>query len=156
MIDDHSVVIIRCLGDRPGVRWLDGRTADRTVGLAPVVGVEPFSGTKWRVLRLEGLNNVYSFICLGEFQNPHGLFLCVETAGQSHPIFLKDTTEPGLDFQERAWQLREIQDEGHYLSCYINSYAGVGNLDGRTLDGSVGITNANPSGTHWAIVQIGL
>ncbi|WP_414582282.1 hypothetical protein [Scytonema sp. PCC 10023] len=35
-------------GNINGPRWLDGRTADGTVGLAPTKD-EPFTGTKWRV-----------------------------------------------------------------------------------------------------------
>jgi hypothetical protein len=35
-----------CLGDLPGNRFLDGRTRDGTVGLAPSTD-PPFSGTRW-------------------------------------------------------------------------------------------------------------
>ncbi|MCC5642551.1 hypothetical protein LC607_06210 [Nostoc sp. CHAB 5824] len=37
-----------CLGNIPGPKFLDGRTADGTVGLAPDTG-ENFSGTRWRL-----------------------------------------------------------------------------------------------------------
>jgi hypothetical protein len=48
---DH--VSLRCLGNIPGPRYLDGRTANGTVGLAPNMSPE-FTGTRWRVLRVGG------------------------------------------------------------------------------------------------------
>jgi hypothetical protein len=44
----YSRWAFKCLGDIPGNRWLDGRTADSTVGLAPH-GRPPFTGTRWEV-----------------------------------------------------------------------------------------------------------
>jgi hypothetical protein len=43
-------IALRCLGDRPGPRYLDGRTHDGTVGLAPTTNA-PFTGTRWEVQR---------------------------------------------------------------------------------------------------------
>ncbi len=45
---DPDVVALECLGDIPGNRWLDGRTQDATVGLAPHTG-NSYSGTVWRI-----------------------------------------------------------------------------------------------------------
>jgi hypothetical protein len=45
-----DIVALECLGDIPGNRFLDGRTADGTVGLAPNRNIPLFSGTRWRVL----------------------------------------------------------------------------------------------------------
>jgi hypothetical protein len=45
-----DIVALECLGDIPGNRFLDGRTANGTVGLAPNRNIPPFSGTRWRVL----------------------------------------------------------------------------------------------------------
>lgn len=44
-----NYVSLRCLGDIPGrARYLDGRTANETVGLAPTTE-PPFTGTRWEV-----------------------------------------------------------------------------------------------------------
>jgi hypothetical protein len=40
---------LKCLGDIDGPRFLDGRTQDGTVGLAPTTK-EPFTGTRWNVI----------------------------------------------------------------------------------------------------------
>jgi hypothetical protein len=43
--------VLKCLGDIPGLTFLDGRTLDGTVGLAP--GTDPpFTGTHWEVVDL--------------------------------------------------------------------------------------------------------
>jgi hypothetical protein len=50
VIDDGpGRVMRRCLGLIDGPRFLDGRTADGTVGLAPSTD-PPFSGTHWQVV----------------------------------------------------------------------------------------------------------
>src|SRR5260370_10663036 len=46
VLRDGSKFLLESLGTIPGSRWLDGRTAAGTVGLAPRFG-EPFSGTVW-------------------------------------------------------------------------------------------------------------
>ena len=64
-------VSLRCLGNIPGpLRYLDGRTANGTVGLAPNL-TPKFTGTKWRVVRAgEG---VVALKCLGEIEDPRWL-----------------------------------------------------------------------------------
>ncbi len=45
----HSdYITLECLGDKPGPRYLDGRTHNGTVGLAPHTN-PPYTGTRWRV-----------------------------------------------------------------------------------------------------------
>jgi hypothetical protein len=41
---DHQVYYLKCLGILPGNTWLDGRTGDGVVGLAPLT-TWPFTGT---------------------------------------------------------------------------------------------------------------
>ena len=41
-----DIVALKCLGNLAGPRWLDGRTANGTVGLAPSTN-PPYSGTRW-------------------------------------------------------------------------------------------------------------
>jgi hypothetical protein len=43
-----DIVSLICLGSVPGARYLDGRTADGTVGLAPNADV-PFTGARWQM-----------------------------------------------------------------------------------------------------------
>ena len=43
----NGVFAFECLGDIPGPRWLDGRTADATVGIMDSTG---YSGTRWQVI----------------------------------------------------------------------------------------------------------
>ena len=68
-----DLVILECLGDHAtidGNRYLDGRTADGTVGLAPKTG-RRFTGTMWKVHdRGEGKIQLE---CLGEVEGPRWL-----------------------------------------------------------------------------------
>ena len=47
-------VALKCLGNINGPRWLDGRTGNGTVGLAPRTD-PPFTGTKWEVQGYPGI-----------------------------------------------------------------------------------------------------
>ncbi|MGH7391411.1 MAG: hypothetical protein ACREM3_18415 [Candidatus Rokuibacteriota bacterium] len=49
-LDDHdpNIVGLKCLGEAKGSRWLDGRTVEAKVGLAPTTD-PPFTGTRWEV-----------------------------------------------------------------------------------------------------------
>jgi hypothetical protein len=53
-MDDSNpnIVALKCLGDIEGPRWLDGRTANGTVGLASTTE-PPFTGTKWEVVPID-------------------------------------------------------------------------------------------------------
>ena len=64
---------MKCLGDIEGPRWLDGRTADGTVGLAPNTN-RPFTGTRWQVIQV-GYNspNIVVLKCLGDIEGPRWL-----------------------------------------------------------------------------------
>jgi hypothetical protein len=53
---------IKCLGAGGGTVWLDGRTGDGSVGLAPKGGPS-FSGTRWKPFRIK--DNIWVFQCLG-------------------------------------------------------------------------------------------
>jgi len=60
-------VSLRCLGNIPGPRYLDGRTANGTVGLAPNLSPK-FTGTEWRVVRAG--DGVVELKCLGDIEGP--------------------------------------------------------------------------------------
>jgi hypothetical protein len=72
-IGDH--ITLECLGHIPGNRFLDGRTANGTVGLAPNTG-GGFTGTRWRVG--DGGGGAATFECLGHI--PGNRFLDGRTA----------------------------------------------------------------------------
>jgi hypothetical protein len=55
---------LESLGDKPGPRWLDGRTQDGTVGLAPNTE-PPYTGTLWTVSVVSDYRNYYAFYCEG-------------------------------------------------------------------------------------------
>jgi hypothetical protein len=58
----NDEIHLRCLGTTPGNRWLDGRTADGGVGLAPTTG-GVFTGTFWQASLVTG--NDITLKCLG-------------------------------------------------------------------------------------------
>ena len=67
-------VILQCLGDvhNPNHVFLDGRTGDGTVGLAPSTNA-PFSGTVWEQQEISP--GVFTLKCLGQIHNPDHVFL---------------------------------------------------------------------------------
>lgn len=44
-----SIVRLMCMGDIDGPRYLDGKTANGTVGLAPKADDPMFTGTVWYI-----------------------------------------------------------------------------------------------------------
>ena len=55
---------LKCLGDQPGNRWLDGVTAESRVQLAPTTtGV--FTGTYWQAVPVSGAADQITLKCLG-------------------------------------------------------------------------------------------
>ena len=65
-----SVVSLRCLGNIEGPRWLDGRTGNATVGLAPNTN-PPYSGTRWQIADAGG--GAVALRCLGNIEGPRWL-----------------------------------------------------------------------------------
>jgi hypothetical protein len=65
-----SLVALKCLGQLDGPRFLDGRTHDGTVGLAPSTDA-PFSGTRWQVI--DNGQGVVFLKCLGDLDGPRFL-----------------------------------------------------------------------------------
>ena len=85
------IVTIQCLGDAPGSKFLDGRTGDGTVGLAPDDGG---SGTRWR---LPG-NGVLE--CLGDVPGPK--FLDGRTGSGTVGL------APDNGFSGTRWQMSDL------------------------------------------------
>jgi hypothetical protein len=93
-------VALKCLGDIEGPRWLDGRTADGTVLLAPNTN-EPFTGTRWQVLQV-GNPNIVVLKCLGDIKGPR--WLDGRTADGT--VGVSTTTEP--PFTGTKWEVVPI------------------------------------------------
>ncbi len=73
-------IFLQCLGDIEGSRFLDGRTQNGTVGLAPNTAA-PFTGTRWQVI--DAASDEVELVCLG-----------ASTAG-SNVRFLNGNVGPG-------------------------------------------------------------
>jgi ribosomal protein L31 len=65
LLSPGNVVKLRCLGNIEGPRFLDGHTADGTVGLAPNTH-PPYTGTRWQVM--DGGQGAIALRCLGDIE----------------------------------------------------------------------------------------
>ena len=143
-------VSIRCLGNIPGPRYLDGRTANGTVGLVPSVSPE-FTGTRWRVVRVA--DGVVELKCLGDIEGPR--WLDGRTADGTVGL-APNTNRP---FTGTRWQVLRVSYNNPNivaLKC-LGDIEGPRWLDGRTADGTVGVapTIEPPfTGTKWEVIPI--
>jgi hypothetical protein len=141
-----ELVALQCLGDLPGSRFLDGRTGDGTVGLAPTTAA-PFSGTLWEMSDRGG---GVILKCLGNVEGAR--FLDGRTADGT--VGLAKTTDP--PFTGTRWERVDLEPDVIALRC-LGEIEGPEHrrfLDGRTADGTVGLApSADPpfSGTRWRI-----
>ena len=142
-----NIVSFRCLGDIPGPRYLDGRTANGTVGLAPNLGSH-FTGTKWLVVRAG--DGVVALKCLGNIEGPR--WLDGRTADGTTGL-APNTNKP---FTGTRWQVVHVDNNNPdivELKC-LGDIEGPTWLDGRTADGSVGLapmTRPPFTGTKWEV-----
>jgi hypothetical protein len=145
---DH--VSLRCLGNIPGPRYLDGRTANGTVGLAPNMSPE-FNGTRWRVVRAG--DGVIELRCLGDIDGPR--WLDGRTADGTVGL-APNTNRP---FTGTRWQVIQVAYNNPNiveLRC-LGDIEGPRWLNGKTGDGSVGVapTTEPPfTGTKWEVIPI--
>jgi len=166
-INHNDIITLKCLGDMPGPRYLDGRTANGTVGLAPNTN-PPFTGTKWRV----------------EYVNPSAgpdqdwvynhIFLRCEGTGPGDARYLDGRTQdatvglaPHVDkqFTGTRWHLYSVKVEPANGNAYWYDVLhcqgrepGPRYLDGRTQDGTVGLApevGKGYTGTHWETAVVG-
>ena len=76
MLDSKGIsqgVAFKCMRPIEGPRWLDGRTKDGSVGLAPGTGGQ-FTGTRWVINPLdEGNHSIVGLKCLGTIEGPRWL-----------------------------------------------------------------------------------
>jgi hypothetical protein len=140
-------VSLRCLGDKPGPRYLDGRTRDGTVGLAPDLSPK-HTGTKWKVFRAgEG---IVALKCLGVIEGPR--WLDGRTAEGTIGL-APSTKEP---FTGTRWKVVPLDNRNPdivALQC-LGAVDGPRWLDGRTGNGTVGLApskDAPFTGTRWEV-----
>jgi hypothetical protein len=98
-----DTVSLICLGTIPGARFLDGRTGNGTVGLAPNNDV-PFTGARWQVV--DGGGGSFVLRCLGNIEGPR--FLDGRTGDGS--AGLAPSTDP--PFSGTHWGVFRIESAG--------------------------------------------
>jgi hypothetical protein len=102
---DPEVFIFECGGAGPS-RFLDGRTRECNVGLAPHTN-EPFSGTRWKVIDLPAAGTHVKLQCQGNLNNqkrngcPFG-FLDGRTGVNDGGVGLRPMN---TDFSGTNWEL---------------------------------------------------
>ncbi len=139
-------VALRCLGNVEGPRFLDGRTGNGSVGLAPQTGGH-FTGTHWTVIDDGGANLILK--CMGDVNGPR--FLDGRTGNDS--VGLAPDFEG--NFTGAHWQAIDDGPNRVVLKC-LGNIEGPRFLDGRTGNGTVGLAPATINqftGTHWELVD---
>jgi hypothetical protein len=71
ILSNGREVALECLGDKPGRRYLGGRTQDATVGLVDRIRIKTYSGAKWRVYRNQ--DGTVGLLCRGVLDGPRWL-----------------------------------------------------------------------------------
>jgi hypothetical protein len=148
---DSAVITLRCLGTIEGSRFLDGRTADGTVGLAPTTDQTRFSGTRWQVRKSD---DVITLRCMGDIGPPFGgpRFLDGRTADGTVGLAAETT---GV-FTGTRWDIQEVEPNVVTLKC-LGAIEGPKFLDGRTAEGTVGLAPATTggfTGTRWQLTVV--
>jgi hypothetical protein len=137
-------VLLESLGTIPGSRWLDGRTVQHTVGLAPSFGA-PFTGTLWELTKVG--DHVFLLKTLGDLEG----FRWLDGQTSDGTVALAPSTDP--PFSGTRWEFFEVAPGEYTLRC-LGVIEGRRWLDARTADGTVGLapTTADPfSGTRWRV-----
>jgi len=150
-----SIVFLLCLGTikNENFLWLDGRTQDGTVGLAPSASGgfyetgEGYTGTRWQVVTLDpNVPDVVSLECLGAIEGPRWL----DGRTQDGTVGLAPSVE---GYSGTRWQMIAAdRSYSTYLFKCLEAIEGPRWLDGRTQDGTVGLAPSveGYSGTRWA------
>jgi hypothetical protein len=103
-----DLVILECLSEKEGNRYLDGRTGDGTVGLASKTGGE-FTGTRWKVIKLE--KGELGFECQGDVDGNRWL------DGRTGDGTVGPAPKTGGDFTGTKWKLHDRGDGTVQLEC---------------------------------------
>jgi len=103
-IGSVHIMAFECLGDldNPHFRFLDGRTAHASAGLAPSTD-DSFTGTRWEVTTIA--DGIVTLKCLGAFEPPdHRRFLDGRTLDGTAELASR-TAPP---FSGTRWVLTEL------------------------------------------------
>ena len=140
-------VSFRCLGNVNGPRFLDGRTENGSVGLAPDLG-KRFSGTKWHVFNGGGGHIVLK--CMGSIEGNRWL----DGRTQNGSVGLAPSSN--RPFTGTRWQVVPLDANNPDivgLKC-LGEIPGPVWLDGRTGNGSFGLAKTTDppfTGTKWEV-----
>jgi len=147
-IQHNAVYQFRCLGHLPGNPWLNGRTVERTVDLAPNTQ-PPYSGTRWRAVKqMEG---VFAFYCLGDVDTPNRW---LDGNTQDATVSLAPDTDQA--HTGTHWQLCHVRDTVYICRC-LGDIEGRRLLDGRTAESKVALTPRTGTaitGIQWELTKV--
>lgn len=132
VLDHGHFVSLRCLSrERGQARFLDGRTGDGSVGLAPHTR-QPFTGTKWKVRRVR--DGVIALECQGTIPGSNR-WLDGRIADGS--VALAPTVQN--PFTGTRWEVAPIEGGGGSIVALRCTAAGneAGWLEGRIGAGAV-------------------
>lgn len=141
-----AVVVLLCGGVTPGPRYLDGRPAEGTVGLAPHT-TGRYTGTRWRVHGAGG--GAVTLKCLAAQAGPRFLDGRTDTG----TVDLAPTTDRAV--RGTRWEITRVAPLRYTLMCE-GDVDEPRFLDGRTRDGSVGLalaTDGDVRGTRWTLLR---
>ncbi|WP_326513741.1 hypothetical protein [Clostridium intestinale] len=142
-----DIISLRCTGTTEGNRWLDGKTEDASVWLAPSTG-GIYSGTKWQVY---SVNGYYALKCLGTYEGKGWRWLDGNTA--NNVVALAPDT--GVVYSGTQWNILSNGDGTFGFQC-MGTTPGNRWLDGNTATNVVSLapfTGGQYSGTKWEIYK---
>jgi hypothetical protein len=100
VLADGGIYHFKCLGDVEGNRWLDGRTNNGSVGLAPTT-TGSYTGTSWQALEVEP--GIYHIKCLGDVEGNRWL----DGRTNNGSVGLAPTTTGS--YTGTSWQALEVE-----------------------------------------------
>ncbi len=142
-----ETVVLKCLRNIEGPRYLDGHTADGTIGLAPSTML-PFTGTSWELNRVS--SGLCTLKCLGNIKGPR--YLDGHTADGT--VGLANDIDQSIH-SSTYWELEQPSERTGTLKCHGN-IEGPRYLDGHTADGTVGLapeSGGTFTGATWRIYK---
>lgn len=148
-IVDGDVIVLYCLGNASGNRYLNGLTSRNGISLAPdCIGV--YTGTKWKVCNAG--SGFFALECQGNLPGNRYLDgLTSSGATQLAPYF-------GEIYSGTRWQfaLTTVNGQPAYTLKCMGTKEGPRYLDGQTTRNIVTLapyTDGQYSGTFWAIYK---
>lgn len=141
---DGAVITLQCQSPIPGPAFLDGTTAEATVGLAPRTdGI--YTGTHWQVTT--AAEGFVTLACAGTTQGPRYL----QARGTDQPLGLAPDTEP--PFIRTRWWVRSVGDD--LVTLHSQDGALLSGLtDPAIRSVTVSTTDPAPGGTRWRVAVL--